>query len=136
MQILRKCSFRKVSGNSPETLRKLCLSAKFRHQKISWKLVFFAEKLFRNFTINSWRSLSNTLSLVSFCLISKLLISMRFNDFLFFIILFKAERLRNYSTLQILCSLHFFGLTIGNICFYKVGTNVIKSENYQNEIRT
>ena len=29
-------SFRKVSGNLPKTMRKLCLSTKFPHQKIGW----------------------------------------------------------------------------------------------------
>ena len=30
-----KDSFRRVSGDSPETLRKLCFSTKFSHQEIS-----------------------------------------------------------------------------------------------------
>ena len=33
---VEKYSFRIVSGESPETMRKLCLSTKFPHQKIRW----------------------------------------------------------------------------------------------------
>ena len=36
VEILRKDSFRIISGESPETMQKLCLSAKFPHQEIRW----------------------------------------------------------------------------------------------------
>ena len=36
MEILWKDSFFIVSGGSPETMRKLCLSTKFPHQEIEW----------------------------------------------------------------------------------------------------
>ena len=35
-------SFSIVSGESPETMRKLCLSAKFLHQEIRWNYGFYA----------------------------------------------------------------------------------------------
>ena len=33
---MQRHSFRKVSGESPETMRKLCLSSKFPHKEIRW----------------------------------------------------------------------------------------------------
>ena len=49
---MERYSFRIVSSESPETMRKLCLSAKFPHQEIRWnylifrrlKLITFSEK--------------------------------------------------------------------------------------------
>ena len=36
-----KHSVRIVLGNSPETMRKLCVATKFPHQEISWKYGIF-----------------------------------------------------------------------------------------------
>ena len=38
-------SFRIVSGDSPETMRKLCLSTKFPYQEIRWNYGFFRSGL-------------------------------------------------------------------------------------------
>ena len=38
---VERCSFRLVSGDLPETLRKLCLSTKFSHQEIRWNYGIF-----------------------------------------------------------------------------------------------
>ena len=46
-------SFRIVSGESPETLRKLCLSTKFQHQEIRWNYGIFCGDLWQGFWLKS-----------------------------------------------------------------------------------
>ena len=43
---MERDSFRIVSGESPETMRKLCLSTKFSHQKLGEVTVFFAVSIY------------------------------------------------------------------------------------------
>ena len=43
-----KHSFRIVSGESPETMRKLCLSTKFSHQEIRWNNDILRSVLFHD----------------------------------------------------------------------------------------
>ena len=40
-KFLERYSFHKISGESPETLRKLCLSPKFPHKELRWKFDIF-----------------------------------------------------------------------------------------------
>ena len=48
-------SFHIVSGDSPETMRKLCLSTKFPHQEIRWITVFYAVDVTRETSsFNFW----------------------------------------------------------------------------------
>ena len=45
---MERHSFRTVSGESPETMRKLCLS-KFPHQEIRWNYDIFRSAYFKRF---------------------------------------------------------------------------------------
>ena len=49
-----KAQFRIVSGESPKTMRKLCLSIKFPHQEIRWKYGIFAVFWLQNTVLFKW----------------------------------------------------------------------------------
>ena len=51
--IVERHSFRRVSGESHETLRKLCLSAKFPHQEIRWNFSILCSGSYKRY-IRPW----------------------------------------------------------------------------------
>ena len=46
---MERHSFRIVSGESPETVRKLCLSIKFPHQELGETTVFYTEIIIKSY---------------------------------------------------------------------------------------
>ena len=56
--------FRKVSGDSPKTMRKLCLSTKFSHQKIMCNYGILRSVTFNKNNISNTKNMQTLLSII------------------------------------------------------------------------